>query len=1268
MPDSETLPHAAEALAQELLCKPRLEPGNLLELFELLPGEPFPRGKPSPSSKSFSSGAFIHGGVCGLRSSTKLYSSCAKVFATYVKQVAPAHHFTSITLCRNCKAELHCDSHNSPSHPNCVIALSSFSHGEIWFEDLNGSVAIADGSKQLVGRLLPLPLGRPTFLDARHCRHQTQPWKGVRCVLIAFSIRDSQKLSQEDRHFLESCLFSLPGRDTPSPRGLGSLSPSGSSCGLGTSPPKPQSQASARPLFYELFAGSAKLSLAARQAGFGVVAIDHSYNKHVPCVPLCLLDLTSQAAQQCLMSRWDSAPPAFVHIGLPCGTSSLAREKPIAAHLRAAGAPTPQPLRSVAFPLGLPHLRGASLTKVQHANVLAEFAVKIMHRCWQDSIPFSLENPARAHTWRLLRVFVLRYKCQAFLLWFDELRMVIFSSCMHGGLRNKRTGLLTSAAQLKPLEVACSQDHVHAPWSVSFSASGWQFSTASEAEYPLLLCCRFVGCIMPLCGLPSAPPTEAAVSKALACPRQSSRTRPLLSEYKQLVTCVHLEGLPAHKVLDTLHHKGNLGEAASFRVGVYRTPEEFLQAALEVKHPKAVTAIDDELAEIIINNLTKGPFEVAKLRLQSINMISKLKSELAAEEARFKLTLPPHAQRVLEGKSLLLWRTLLDKTSFPDKGVWDLMLGTDLTGLPTKSPLYGEKLKHAHTSHEELVVASKWRNQVLMSKPQHSADPAFRQALWDETLKERDRGFIQGPFDSLSAAAASLGFGEHEVCITRRFVIMQGVSQETGLPKPRVIDDAKESAINMAYTSREMLALHDLDYLSDVCSFIASILSQGMEFQHTWENGSTTTHKLHPSFVSRPSWKGRCLDLTKAYKQVPISRLSLQLGVLLVHNAATGLPAFFTSASMPFGCASSVYSFNRISRSLLHLKRHLLSLACGSYFDDFPYLESELLTGVASKSAEALLTSLGWLYANDAEKGKDFATSFSLLGVQLDLTSLHLGSFSLSNKPSRKVRLEEQLQEMVAGQGNARHIAKSVHGVLNFMNGASLGHRLKLPCRAFANLSSLHEDPSLAVLEKLREFTLASLEDLRPKVLGPMKVKTPVLIFTDGAYEDGRATWGAVIIDSHTHVAVVHHGDVPQALLDSWKSLGKEQVICQVESYAAVIVRHAYVDLMHNRYCLLFIDNDASRWSLIKATSSSGSMLALAQAFYLPEADKPSCTWIERIPSASNIADWPSRGKPERAARAIGGSSLGDLQPKDSLLGFLKHPKGIPHELLQSAS
>ena len=121
-----------------------------------------------------------------------------------------------------------------------------------------------------------------------------------------------------------------------------------------------------------------------------------------------------------------------------------------------------------------------------------------------------------------------------------------------------------------------------------------------------------------------------------------------------------------------------------------------------------------------------APFEVAKLRLKAVNMVTKSKSDFSAEEARFKLTLPPHAQRVLGNKSLSLWKKLLDMTNFPDKNVWGLMLGTDLTGLPTKSPLYPEKVKRAQTSHAELVEAARWRNRVLIAKPQHSEDPSVR--------------------------------------------------------------------------------------------------------------------------------------------------------------------------------------------------------------------------------------------------------------------------------------------------------------------------------------------------------------------------------------------------------------------------------------------------------------------------------------------------------------------------------------------------------------
>ena len=36
--------------------------------------------------------------------------------------------------------------------------------------------------------------------------------------------------------------------------------------------------------------------------------------------------------------------------------------------------------------------------------------------------------------------------------------------------------------------------------------------------------------------------------------------------------------------------------------------------------------------------------------------------------------------------------------------------------------------------------------------------------------------------------------------------------------KPRIIDDLKESGVNAAYTSLDKLCLHDVDFLTSLCS------------------------------------------------------------------------------------------------------------------------------------------------------------------------------------------------------------------------------------------------------------------------------------------------------------------------------------------------------------------------------------------------------------------------------------------------------------------
>ena len=122
-------------------------------------------------------------------------------------------------------------------------------------------------------------------------------------------------------------------------------------------------------LYVELFAGSAGLSSDVRKAGFRVIATDHEFNRHSPKVSLIVLDLTTPHAQDMAIKMVYQIRPMSLHLGLPCGTCSRAREKSLPAHLRDKYN-APRPLRDVENLLGFPWLQGSDLAKTNSANAL----------------------------------------------------------------------------------------------------------------------------------------------------------------------------------------------------------------------------------------------------------------------------------------------------------------------------------------------------------------------------------------------------------------------------------------------------------------------------------------------------------------------------------------------------------------------------------------------------------------------------------------------------------------------------------------------------------------------------------------------------------------------------------------------------------------------------------------------------------------------------------------------------------------------------------
>ena len=459
--------------------------------------------------------------------------------------------------------------------------------------------------------------------------------------------------------------------------------------------------------------------------------------------------------------------------------------------------------------------------------------------------------------------------------------------------------------------------------------------------------------------------------------------------------------------------------------------------------------------------------------------------------------------------------------------------------------------------------------------------------------------------------------GVEDICLTRRFVILQGSGDEV---KPRVIDDAKESAVNSAYTALERLELHDFDHMVSIASLISSIYGGDGMVRISELDGQVVQKPIHKELLGNCRWQGRCLDLSKAYKQVPIDRTSRGLMVLLAPEPGSQQPKFFTTSSMPFGCASSVFAFNRITRSLLHLFHKLLKMPSGVFYDDFALLEPSAGATLASMAAENLLELLGWKYAKEGSKASKFEPCFNLLGAQLNLASLHEGFVKVSNKPSRLVKLKELLAAMKQNRHISKSEAQSMHGLLNYASGFFLEQSLKTASRAFANLVARPHGADGDEVAKLCDFTHAMLEISKPRSWNCWTDDWPIIVFTDGAYEDPKGTWGAVVFGpADGKTSTYYAGDVPSRLMEGWKKLAGEQIICQIEAFAVLLIRQHFSEAWKEKRAIFFVDNEAARFSLIKGSSPSPSMQLIAHLFHQLDASSPLMVWIERVPSASNM-------------------------------------------------
>ena len=124
---------------------------------------------------------------------------------------------------------------------------------------------------------------------------------------------------------------------------------------------------------------------------------------------------------------------------------------------------------------------------------------------------------------------------------------------------------------------------------------------------------------------------------------------------------------------------------------------------------------------------------------------------------------------------------------------------------------------------------------------------------------------LKSPYDNLDQLQRETGCPS--ILVNRRFLLIQG---EAG--KPRAVDDCKTSGLNSAFTQNNKLVLQDLDAYAAMRAFVGSSV-EGKSTSMKFSNGMTWTADVSRDFQGVLEWKGKCLDLEKAYRQVSLHHL-----------------------------------------------------------------------------------------------------------------------------------------------------------------------------------------------------------------------------------------------------------------------------------------------------------------------------------------------------------------------------------------------------------
>lgn len=276
-------------------------------------------------------------------------------------------------------------------------------------------------------------------------------------------------------------------------------------------------------------------------------------------------------------------------------------------------------------------------------------------------------------------------------------------------------------------------------------------------------------------------------------------------------------------------------------------------------------------------------------------------------------------REVLKDKRVLLLKRIAADIGWVDMQFFDeLCDGFTLTGLQSPSGIFPLEPRPMEFSAEELNDAMRFLRPALLGKVKAASLDDDSKALWDMTIEEpQNKHWLNGPLTT-----AEVGQLHPDGWIpVRRFGVWQSSGDKVKL---RPIDDYAENRVNGAFGYSDKLDLRTLDQVIWLCSAMARINDTGKVRLHL-QDGSLLEGDQHADW--RAGGNGELmlcvLDLSNAYKQLPLSPSCRKYSIVTLLDPHTGEPACFEGRVLPFGSTASVVHFNRCARLIQCIGWHL---------------------------------------------------------------------------------------------------------------------------------------------------------------------------------------------------------------------------------------------------------------------------------------------------------------------------------------------------------